>query len=72
VVLQGKDELEAAGLALHRVDLGKRSHDPPARLRIHRQEVDDVGPILTFWSEAAVLEDEPPGIHTDDDRHRRI
>lgn len=25
-----------------------------------------------FWSEAAGLKDEPPGIHTDDDRHRRI
>jgi hypothetical protein len=27
---------------------------------------------LPFWSEAAGLEDEPPGIHTDDDRHRRV
>ena len=33
-------------MRLRGVDLAKHPHDPPARLGIHRQHVDDVGPVV--------------------------
>src|SRR5436190_16407696 len=36
----------ASSLALARLDLREQPDDLPSRIRVHRQEVDDVGPVV--------------------------
>jgi hypothetical protein len=55
-----------------RLNLTEQPHHSPPRIRVHRQEVDEVGPLLTFRSEAATVVVVPLHAHTDKDRYRRI